>query len=80
MHGNTASYSTTVYDVTAIRVVECLSDGACEYCGSAVHHEHWCMTLNTEISYAYKIVMEPTALTVGMPSPSGLSAGFRNEA
>jgi hypothetical protein len=23
------------------------------------------MTLNTEISYAYKIVMDPTALTVG---------------
>jgi hypothetical protein len=28
-------------------------------------HEPWCMTLNAEISYAYKIVMDPTALTVG---------------
>jgi len=38
---------------------------ACEHCGSAVHHEPWCMTLNTETFYAYKIVMDPTALTVG---------------
>ena len=32
---------------------------------SAVHHEPWCMTLNTEIFYAYKIAVDPTALTVG---------------
>jgi hypothetical protein len=38
---------------------------ACEHCGSAVQHEPWCMTLNTETFYAYKIVMDPTALTVG---------------
>ena len=38
---------------------------ACEHCGSAVHHEPWCMTLNTETFYAYKIVMDPTELTVG---------------
>jgi hypothetical protein len=38
---------------------------ACEHCGSAVHHEPWCRTLNTETFYAYKIVMDSTALTVG---------------
>ncbi len=31
---------------------------ACEHCGGALHHEPWCMTLN-------KIVMDPSALTVG---------------
>jgi hypothetical protein len=41
------------------------AQSACEHCGGAVRHEPWCMTLNPEISYAYKIVMDPTALTVG---------------
>jgi hypothetical protein len=41
------------------------AQGACEHCGGVVCHEPWCMTLNTEISYAYKIVMDPAALTVG---------------
>jgi hypothetical protein len=41
------------------------AQAACEHCGGAVRHEHWCITLNTEIFYAYKIVMDPTALTVG---------------
>jgi hypothetical protein len=38
---------------------------ACEHCGGAVRHEHWCITLNTETFYAYTIVMDPTALTIG---------------
>ncbi len=38
---------------------------ACEHCGGAVRHEAWCMRLNKVICYAYKIVMDPTALTVG---------------
>ena len=41
------------------------AQAACEHWGGALHHEPWCMTLNTEISYAYKIVMDPGALTVG---------------
>ena len=41
------------------------AQAACEHCGGTVLHEPWCITLNTEISYAYKIVMDPTALTVG---------------
>jgi len=41
------------------------AQAACEHCGSPVRHEPWCMTLNTEIFYAYKIVMDPAALTVG---------------
>jgi hypothetical protein len=41
------------------------AQAACEHCGGAVRHEHWCITLNTETFYAYKIVMDPTALTVG---------------
>jgi len=41
------------------------AQAGCEHCGGAVRHEPWCITLNTEISYAYKIVMDPTALTVG---------------
>jgi hypothetical protein len=41
------------------------AQAACEHCGGALHHEPWCMTLNTEISYAYKIVIDPSALTVG---------------
>jgi hypothetical protein len=36
-----------------------------EHCGGALGHELWRITLNTETFYAYKIVMDPTALTVG---------------
>jgi flavorubredoxin len=50
------------------------AQAACEHCGSALHQEPWCMTLKTEISYVYKIVMDPSALTVGMPSYSTRSA------
>ena len=41
------------------------AQAACEHCGGAVRHEPWCVPLNTEIFHAYKIVMDPTALTVG---------------
>jgi hypothetical protein len=50
------------------------AQAACEHCGGAVRHEPWCMTLNTAIFYAYKIVMDPTALTVGDASYSTRSA------
>ena len=43
------------------------AQAACEHCGSAVRHEPWCMMLNTEIFYAYKIVIDPTADCSGCP-------------
>jgi hypothetical protein len=41
------------------------AQAACDQCGGTVGHEHWCIMLNTETFYAYKIVVDPTALTVG---------------
>jgi uncharacterized membrane protein len=41
------------------------AQAACEHCGGAIHQEPSCMTLNTDIFYAYKVVMALSALTVG---------------
>lgn len=38
---------------------------ACEHCSGSVRHESWCITLNPEVSYAYQIVVDPTALSGG---------------
>jgi len=41
------------------------AQAVCGLCGGAIHHEPWCMTLTTDIFYAYEIGMDFTALTVG---------------
>ncbi len=41
------------------------AQAACEHCDGVVRHEPWCITLNTEVVYAYKIVIDSSALTLG---------------
>jgi glycerol-3-phosphate cytidylyltransferase-like family protein len=36
---------------------------ACEHCDGVIRHEPWCITLNSTVYYAYRIVAEPSALT-----------------
>jgi len=38
---------------------------ACEHCDGVVRHEGWCITRNTEVAYAHRIVADSAALTVG---------------
>lgn len=37
----------------------------CEHCGGTIRHETWCVTLNSSVFYAYQIVSEPSALSLG---------------
>lgn len=37
----------------------------CEHCGGTTRHETWCVTLNSTVFYAYRIVSEPSALSLG---------------
>jgi hypothetical protein len=50
MHGKQVEYSATVWDVIAIRVVECLSDGRNRYEFSAVH-----VALNAQLLRCIKL-------------------------
>jgi len=36
---------------------------ACEHCLGIVRHASWCLTKNTEIFYAYDILVHPENLT-----------------
>ena len=41
------------------------AQNACEHCEGIVRHESWCITVHPDVYYAYQIVVEPSALTVG---------------
>jgi hypothetical protein len=36
----------------------------CEHCGGVVRHEHWCITCDALVQYAYGAVLEPEKLTL----------------
>lgn len=38
---------------------------ACHHCDGVVRHEQWCIMLNTEVSYAHRIVKDSAALSIG---------------
>jgi hypothetical protein len=40
-------------------------EAACLHCKAYSWHEHWCLTLNPTVRYAYEIVFYPGKLTAG---------------
>src|ERR1700675_4565690 len=38
---------------------------ACEHCYGVTRHEPWCSLLNSFVRYAFRIVSEPTIITIG---------------
>ena len=38
---------------------------ACEHCAGIVRHEHWCITVDRTVYYAYEIVSDSGKLTLG---------------
>jgi len=40
------------------------AEAACEHCGGIIRHEHWCITLDPTVYYAYEIVLDPSKLTM----------------
>lgn len=40
------------------------AQAACEHCGGIVRHEHWCITCDALVQYAYGVVLDPEKLTL----------------
>ncbi len=40
------------------------AESACEHCGGVVRHEHWCITCDPIVHYAYGAVLDPGTLTL----------------
>ena len=41
------------------------AQAACEHCGGIIRHEHWCITRDPLVYYAYDIVVHPEKLSPG---------------
>lgn len=41
------------------------AQSACEHCGGIIRHEHWCVSVDPAVDYAYQILADPAKLTVG---------------
>lgn len=37
---------------------------ACEHCGGVVRHEHWCITVDAAVQYAYEVVLNAEKLSL----------------
>jgi hypothetical protein len=40
------------------------AQSACEHCGGVVRHEHWCITRDAIVQYAFGAVLDPEKLTL----------------
>jgi hypothetical protein len=54
-HNKPASYHSNRYN----------AQSACELCEGVIRHEHWCLTVNPAVHYAYEIAVYPDKLTIG---------------
>jgi len=36
----------------------------CAHCAGIVRHESWCITRNTQVAYAYAILLDPGQVTI----------------
>jgi hypothetical protein len=41
------------------------ADSVCGHCNGVIRHEHWCITQNASVQYAYQAVLEPGHLSPG---------------
>jgi hypothetical protein len=41
------------------------ADSACGHCNGIIRHEHWCITQNTSVQYAYQVVSDSSQLDPG---------------
>lgn len=42
-----------------------IAKSACEHCGGVIRHEHWCITRDPIVYYAYDVVVHPEKLSTG---------------
>lgn len=40
------------------------ASSACEHCGGIVRHEHWCVTVDPAVQYAYEVVADSEKLSL----------------
>jgi hypothetical protein len=41
------------------------ADSACGHCNGIIRHEHWCITQNAGVQYAYQVVSDASQLSSG---------------
>ena len=41
------------------------ADSACGHCNGIIRHEHWCITQNERVQYAYRVVSDTSQLSPG---------------
>jgi hypothetical protein len=41
------------------------ADSACGHCDGVICHEHWCITQNANVQYAYQVISDPWYLSRG---------------
>jgi hypothetical protein len=41
------------------------ADSACGHCYGIIRHEHWCITQNESVQYAYQVVSDTSQLSPG---------------
>lgn len=41
------------------------AESACGHCGEVIRHEPWCMTQNSDVLYAYRIIANPSSMNTG---------------
>jgi len=39
-------------------------DSACGHCDGVIRHELWCITQNTSVQYAFRVITDPAHLRV----------------
>jgi HD superfamily phosphohydrolase YqeK len=39
------------------------ADPVCGHCDGVLHHEHWCVTQNASVQYAYQVISDPWHLS-----------------
>ena len=40
------------------------ASSSCEHCGGIVRHEHWCITVDAAVQYAYEVVLDAEKLSL----------------
>ena len=52
-------------NTNAHRANQCNTGSACERCEGIFEHASWCATREPRVSYAYRLVMDPSTITPG---------------
>ena len=52
-------------NTNADQASQCNAGSACEHCEGIFEHASWCAKREPRVSYAYRLVMDPSTITPG---------------